>query len=144
MADNDKIIQFDEETPMTEEQCVYYVQGMYDLYIMLGGETHCKSYDPVSFWNGVMHSYIMELYTRDRHQNYISAQDVADRALLEFADKFMDFKDCSFKIRDDYRERVGKYIMNRLAALSDEEKTKLEDTPRQVRVIRMIMAGGDR
>ena len=37
---------YPKQKKMTERDAEMYVQGAYDLLMMVGGDTHCKSYDP--------------------------------------------------------------------------------------------------
>ena len=42
---------------MTERDVEMNVQGMWDLFLALGGDGHSKMYDPLTFEGGVAHSY---------------------------------------------------------------------------------------
>lgn len=71
--------------PMTQKEAEIYVQGMYDLMIMVGCDSHCKHYDPLFFEGDIVHSYVLELDDGGRHHKYVTPQWVALKALLEFA-----------------------------------------------------------
>lgn len=70
---------------MTQKEAEIYVQGMYDLMIMVGCDSHCKHYDPLFFEGEVAHSYVLNLDDGGRHHSYLTPQWVALKALLEFA-----------------------------------------------------------
>lgn len=70
---------------MTKKEAEIYVQGMYDLMMMVGCDGHCKNYDPLFFEGDVAHSYVLELDDGGRHHSYVTPQWVALKALLEFA-----------------------------------------------------------
>jgi hypothetical protein len=76
--------------PMTQKEAEIYVQGMYDLMMMVGCDGHCKHYDPLFFEGRIAHSYVLELDDGGRHHSYITPQWVALKALLEFAQTLKD------------------------------------------------------
>ena len=80
---------YPEEKKMTKRDAEMYVQGVYDLLMMVGGDTHCKSYDPLTFSDGQAHSYVLNLEDGGRHHNYETPNKVADMALLEFAEELI-------------------------------------------------------
>lgn len=81
---------YPEEKKMTERDCEFYVQGMYDLLMMVGGDTHGKIYDPLTFWDGEAHSYVLDLQDGGRHHKYTTPENVAYQALLEFAEELIE------------------------------------------------------
>ena len=62
-----------------------YVQGMYDLYLELGGESHCKMYDPLTIEGRVAHSYVFNLQDGGRHHSFETLEKLADDCLKEMA-----------------------------------------------------------
>lgn len=76
--------------PMTQKEAEIYVQGMYDLMMMVGCNGQCKHYDPLFFEGKTAHSYVLQLDDGGRHHSYITPQWVALKALLEFAQTLKD------------------------------------------------------
>ena len=96
---------YPEEKIMTKRDAEMYVQGAYDLMMMVGGDGHCKSYDPLTFFEGQAHSYVLNLEDGGRHHPYKTPDLVADMALLEFAEEFIEeFKDGGMHWNEYYKE----------------------------------------
>jgi len=95
----------------TERDAEIYIQGMYDLMMMIGGDSHSKSYDPITFEGKIAHSYVLELDDGGRHHSYISPQWVALKALLEFSDRIRDEWNTG---RNEYFEKVVKDFIKTL------------------------------
>ena len=97
---------------MTKKECEMYVRGMFDLYWMIGGDTHCKSYDPLTFEDNIAHSYVLDLEDGGRHHTYKSIEDVANRALLELAERVIyEFKDGGMLWNDYFKKSKEEEIM---------------------------------
>lgn len=103
---------YPEEKKMTKRDAEMYVQGAYDLLMMVGGEAHCKSYDPLTFWGGQAHSYVLNLQDGSRHHDYETPDKVADMALLEFANELMDMRK-DLRWNKYFRDNLKKSILTK-------------------------------
>ena len=123
---------------MTHDECEAYVQGLWDLWVLLGGDVHCKSYDPLTFSEDktVAHSYVLDLGDNGlRHHRYITPDDVAEQALLEFDKEFRTEFQNGFSDNTFFRENINESMAKRRAELTDDDKARLSDTPKQFVVI---------
>jgi len=102
--------------PMTQKEAEIYVQGMYDLMMMVGCDGHCKHYDPLFFEGRIAHSYVLELDDGGRHHSYITPQWVALKALLEFAQTLKD--ECDIAGWNEY------FAENTLKAIKEIESSR--------------------
>ena len=80
------------EKKLTPNLVEAYVQGMYDLYIELGGETLCKSYDPLTIEGDIAHSYVLNFNDGGRHHK-LSLKDIKEMALKEFVELIKEIAD---------------------------------------------------
>lgn len=77
---------------LTARDVEFYVRGMYDLYLCLGGDGHCKFYDPLTIetteYGGrktiTAHSYVMNLRDGGRHHPVGSLEQLASDSLMDF------------------------------------------------------------
>lgn len=76
------------EKRLTARDLEFYAQGMWDLYVALGGDPHCKRYDPLTFEDGAALSYV--LYFRDGGRSHIvyNYDEMAQDVLAEFMEMF--------------------------------------------------------
>jgi hypothetical protein len=80
---------YPEEKKLTKDIVEAYVQGMWDLYVALGGESHCKSYDPLTISPGsIANSYVLDLEDGGRHHKFNSLEELKDMCLKEMVEKF--------------------------------------------------------
>ena len=105
--------------PMTQKEAEIYVQGMYDLMVMVGCDSHCKHYDPLFFEGNTAYSYVLELDDGGRHHNYVTPQWVALKALLEFAQRLKD----EWEIRgwNEYFAENTRKAIREIEALQDNK-----------------------
>lgn len=78
-------LHFPKEKRITSSIVEAYIQGMYDLYIELGGDTHCKIYDPITIEGNIAHSYVFEFNDGGRHHSFGKLEDLMEMARKEIA-----------------------------------------------------------
>ena len=78
---------YPDEKQLTPRDIEFYVQGLWDLYRELGGESHCKMYDPLTIIGKTAHSYVLDLDDGGRHHPFTNLEELRRKALKEFAEK---------------------------------------------------------
>lgn len=73
---------------MTARDIEMYVQGMWDLYLELGGDGHQKSYDPLTIEGDRAYSYILDLWDGGREHDMTghTYEEIANYARKEMAE----------------------------------------------------------
>lgn len=81
---------FPQEKILTARDLEFYTQGIWDLWVMLTGESHCKYYDPMTINadEKIAHSYVLDLQDGGRHHPYQALDILQADILSEFAKKF--------------------------------------------------------
>lgn len=78
-----------DDLPLTEEQkmmvLVWFARKLWILIEEGSGdpEYYCKSYDPLSFWDGKAHSYVFDLEDGGRHHEYGSLEHLENMLMSE-------------------------------------------------------------
>jgi len=94
---------YPKQKKLTEDIVEAYVQGMWDIYLEIGGDSHCKSYDPLTITPGnVANSYVLELEDGGRHHKFNSLEELKKKCLEEMVDKVRDIiSDEVYNAQDD-------------------------------------------
>jgi len=67
-----------------------------------GPDYHCKSYDPLDFWEDQVHSYVFDMEDGGRHHNYKNLQHVECMIIAETIEKLK--QDFTYLLEDEGRE----------------------------------------
>jgi len=79
-----------ERKELAERDLEFYAQGMWDLFCALGGDNHCKHYDPLTFMDGKALSYVLHLRDGGRSHEVYDLEDMRFDILEEFIEMFGD------------------------------------------------------
>lgn len=84
-------LEYPEKKQITNDIAEAYVQGAWDLFLALGGDPHCKSYDPLTIEGSVAHSYVLDLWDGGRHHKiHNNLQEIMDKAIQEFKERLVE------------------------------------------------------
>jgi hypothetical protein len=74
------------EKKLTNNDLESYAHACYDIICSLGGDSHCKMYDPLTIEGKTAHSYVFDLEDGGRHHTFKNLTQLKEMILKETVD----------------------------------------------------------